>query len=423
MGFQMMPEKNISKLEGPLRIALITHPSFLDSQSMPRFANMLRGAYESRGHQVTSHTASAVLSKYFRKPFLKKWAGYVDQYIIFPSKLRKDVLSAPLDTIFVFCDQALGPWVWAAKDRPHVVHAHDLLALRSAMGLIPENKTRLTGQIYQRYILRGFRKAKAFIAISNQTKSDLMEFGGVEGGRIKVIHNGLNQIFAPVEQQEAAKRLERAGLPSRKGGYILHVGGLQWYKNTLGVLRAYAAYARQTLQKGRSPLPLVMITPQPHSPGLLAAIQQVPDSAEVIFRPGIDNPTLQAAYSNAAVFMFPSLAEGFGWPIIEAQACGTVVVTTDAAPMSEIGGSAPIYLPRLVRDHNEKDWVERASSAMEYAVNMDDAERRKRVDDGIAWARGFDGERVIDEYLGVYREILSHPEHAFLAQPESVPST
>lgn len=394
--------------EGGLTIALITHPAFLDSQSMPRFANMLRGAYEGRGHRVRMYTAPAVLLRFFAKPFLKKWAGYVDQYIIFPWRLRKCVLSAPVDTIFVFCDQALGPWVWTAKDRPHVVHAHDLLALRSAMGLIPENPTGFTGRVYQRYILNGFKRADNFVAISHQTKSDLIAFGGVEAGRIKVVHNGLNQKFAPVPFQEAEQRLARAGLPSRKGGYLLHVGGLQWYKNTLGVIQAYSQYARQVIQKGVPPLPLVMVTPQPRSPQLLEAIQQVPESARVIFSPGIDNPTLQAAYSNTALFIFPSLAEGFGWPIIEAQACGALVVTTDAAPMNEVGGSAPFYLPRLCREQNEKEWIERAADTIEYVINMNDSERQRRIDDGVAWAGQFDGERVIDEYICIYRDILRH---------------
>ena len=158
-----------------MRIALITHPAFMRSQSMPRFAGMLQAAYEARGHEVTVHTAQPVLSRWMRGRWWArwgKWAGYIDEYLLFPWVFRRQVARMPADTLFVFCDQALGPWCPLVRQRPHVVHAHDLLALRSALGLVPENPTSWSGRLYQRYIRRGFQQAQRFIAVSGRTKSD-----------------------------------------------------------------------------------------------------------------------------------------------------------------------------------------------------------------------------------------------------------
>jgi len=87
---------------------------------------------------------------------------------------------------------ALGPWVPVVRDRPHVVHVHDLLALRSALGEIPENPTSITGRIYQRYIRRGFQKARHFVSISRKTQADLHRVGGVSAITSEVVYNGLN---------------------------------------------------------------------------------------------------------------------------------------------------------------------------------------------------------------------------------------
>ena len=67
-----------------MRIAIFTHPPFMNSQSMPRFARMLEEAYTARGHTVSLHSAVPVMRRWITHPKLAKWAGYVDQYLLFP---------------------------------------------------------------------------------------------------------------------------------------------------------------------------------------------------------------------------------------------------------------------------------------------------------------------------------------------------
>ena len=239
-----------------MNVVLFSHPVFLNSQSMTRFARMLEQAYVARGHQVQVWSPKARVYNLVPRGRLSKWAGYIDQYILFPLWVRKQLKRQSADTLFVFCDQALGPWIPLVKGRPHVVHVHDLLALRSALGLMPENPTSWTGRLYQRYIRHGFQQAKHFISISKKTRDDLHYFGQVSPVISEVVYNGLNYPYAPTLPSEAIHVLNQAGLPVKPNGMLLHVGGSQWYKNMPGVIRLYIEYAKGEV----NPLPLWCIS-------------------------------------------------------------------------------------------------------------------------------------------------------------------
>ena len=386
-----------------MRIVLFTHPSFLPSQSMPRFARMLQQAYQERGHEVVVWAPTARVHAWWPKGRLSKWAGYVDQYLLFPAWVRRAVRQQPADTLFVMADQALGPWVPLVKHRPLVVHVHDLLALRSALGEVPQNPTRFTGRLYQRYIRRGFAQAQHFICISQRTRDDLQRVGQVAPLTCEVVHNGLNQRFARTPVLEARSLLRRAGLTVPDAGLLLHVSGNQWYKNVGGVIQIYARYAASQTQ----PLPLWLVG-VPQTEAVREALSAVPEQGQVHFLHGIDHALLQAAYSLARAFVFPSLAEGFGWPIVEAQACGCPVITTDDAPMNEIGGPHTDYLP-LLRQPNEMDaWASRGARVLAKLLAESPQAQSERSATCMAWAKRFEAERAITRYLQVYDSVLAH---------------
>jgi glycosyltransferase involved in cell wall biosynthesis len=378
-----------------MNIVLFCHPGFLGSQSMPRFANMLTEAYTRAGHSVVQWTPKARFHKLLGwLPSLAKWAGYVDQYLVFPLEVKLRLAKQPAKTVYVFCDQALGPWVPLVKHLPHVVHAHDLLALRSALGLIPENPTSRSGQLYQKFIRRGFVQAQSFICVSNKTREDLHTYGGVAPEKCEVVYNGLNYPYQPMPTQEAIDALRDAGLPAApEQSMLLHVGGSQWYKNTDGLIHLYAHYAKRQAK----PLPLWLICPPPNEK-MRAALATVPPQGQVHFFRGLSNRTLQAAYSLAEAFIFPSLAEGFGWPIVEALACGCPVLTTGEAPMTEVGGRAACYLPRRGHQEDVDEWA--ASGAKKKQSQLD---RRLA---GLQWAERFQASTTIDTYLSIYEREL-----------------
>ena len=385
-----------------MNIVLFSHPAFLNSQSMPRFARMLEQAYVARGHNVQVWSPQAKLYAITPHGRLSKWAGYVDQYLLFPFWVRQQLKQQPADTLYVLCDQALGPWAPLVKHKPHVVHVHDLLALRSALGDVPENPTAWSGKVYQLYIRHGFQQAKHFISISNKTRDDLHRFGKVEAITSELVYNGLNYPYTPMGQNEALQVLENAGFIVKKEGMLLHLGGSQWYKNLAGVIRLYTEYAKRE----KNPLPLWCVSPSPNIK-VQTLLNEVPPQGKVLFVQGIDNHALQAAYSLAQAFIFPSLAEGFGWPIIEAQACGCPVITTDAAPMSEIGGGAATYIPLLRMIDDATQWAEQAAATLKNLLAKSETQRQALVNEGIVNVARFNADAAIEGYLNVYRQVLA----------------
>jgi glycosyltransferase involved in cell wall biosynthesis len=368
---------------------------------MPRFASMLKSGYEARGHAVTMWSPASKFHRLFAASKYSKWAGYIDQYVLFPLHVRGALKSAAADSLFVFCDQALGPWVPLVKSRPHVVHVHDLLALRSALGNIPENPTSFTGRMYQRFIRRGFRQARHFISASKKTRDDLQRFGRVNATSSDVVYNGLNFPYRPMAREAAREVLQAAGLPVPPKGMLLHLGGNQWYKNLAGVISIYARYAANEID----PLPLWCISPKPNDPVELA-LSKVGQRGRVQFFQNVSSETLQAAYSCAHAFLFPSLAEGFGWPLVEAQACGCPVITTNEPPMSEVAGDAALYLPRLQYGEDIDVWALRGASVLKELLSESEEDRAARSERGRTWAANFDANRSIEAYLKIYDTIL-----------------
>jgi glycosyltransferase involved in cell wall biosynthesis len=402
-----IPQSTAAHEVRPMRIVLFCHPGFRVSQSMPRFARMLQASYQDRGHDVQIWTPRPKVFNWVRGGRFAKWGGYVDEFLLFPQWVRKALRNASSDTLFVFCDQALGPWVPLVKNRPHVVHVHDLLALRSALGDVTKNPTSITGRIFQRYIRRGYRRARHFISISRNTRTDLHRFGGISPATSEVVYNGLNFPYAPLKETEFRPILEAVGMPVPESGMLLHVGGGQWYKNLEGVIELYAQYAAQV----PVPLPLWCISPPPNE-SVRSAILRVPDAGKVVFFSNLDSHTLQAVYSTACAFLFPSLAEGFGWPIIEALACGCPVLTTDAPPMNEVGGDAADYLPLLQGNDDMHTWAANGARQLMTILARGPEERARRAARGVAWSAGFSVGKAIDGYLAVYRSVLDRGANA-----------
>lgn len=390
----------------PLDVALYTHPHYLGLRSQDQFAAMLADGLRARGHRVVVRRPLGWLQARWPWPRLAKWAGYADQYLLFAHQLRAAVRRDPPGMLQVLCDQALGPWVPRLADRPHVVHCHDLLALRSALGELPEHPTALSGRVYQRYIRAGFRQARHFISISEKTRADLLRIGGVRPQTSEVVYNGLARPYSPLPAEQAQARLCAAGIEPPAAGYLLHVGAGQWYKNTAGVLALYAAVVRRESAAGR-PVPALWMVSPPPGADLREALAAVPAGSEVRFIGPLTPQWLQAAYAAAHALLFPSLEEGFGWPIAEAMACGCPVVTTDAAPMTEVGGDAPVYLPRLCSAGERAAWAAAAAPRIGGLLPPDATLRDRHVQAGLRQARRFDGDRAIDAYVAIYRRVLA----------------
>jgi glycosyltransferase involved in cell wall biosynthesis len=137
-------------------------------------------------------------------------------------------------------------------------------------------------------------------------------------------------------------------------------------------------------------------------------LKEVPSQGKVLFFQGIDNQALQAAYSMARVFIFPSLAEGFGWPIIEAQASGCPVLTSNAAPMNEIGGPAASYIPLLKLTEDAQAWALSSLVTLKSILALPEAQRTYLVEQGLTHAAKFNAEDAIEGYLKIYQQVQAY---------------
>ena len=385
-----------------MHIVLFTHPTFFNSKSMPKYAGMLIDGMKRRGHTVQVSTARAI---FFNLPFpavFKKWLGYLDQFVLFPLTLKRQFAKMPSDTIYVFSDQALGPWMPYFVNHPHVVHCHDFLAQRSAKGEIQENKVGITGRIYQSFIRRGYRKASNFISISEKTRMDLHLFLEKEPRFSRVVYNGLNQEFKFGDLQKARLDLQEEMEISLTSGYILHVGGNQFYKNRKGVIEIFSEWKSVS----GSPLPLLLVGSSP-TEDLRQAKNNSEFSSDIHFLTEVSDSSLQRAYHGATLLLYTSLDEGFGWPIAEAMASGCPVVAIDKAPMNEVGGKNCFYLPEPPRERsNSFIWLKKAAEIVDHVCKLPMDEREEFVRLAGLNAKRFNSELAIEKMEKMYKEIL-----------------
>jgi glycosyltransferase involved in cell wall biosynthesis len=170
-------------------------------------------------------------------------------------------------------------------------------------------------------------------------------------------------------------------------GYLLHVGGDPWYKNRGQVLKTFI-----DIRKTTSRTPALVLVGPPLAPAQVQALRRAGLADEVTVFTDISHESLCALYSMAGALLFPSVAEGFGWPILEAQACGCPVVTTNAEPMRETSGGAAIFA-------DEGGW----EAAVTRVLEMNGAERAALVTAGMENARKYSVKRMAREYIEFYR--------------------
>lgn len=378
------------------RVLLLANYMNDRQESMQRFADLLAAELPKRNVAVEIVRPEEKFGRLKRSGHgLGKWLGYVDKFVVFPGRLKKRLAGLGRGEVLQIADHSNAVYTREAAAVPHLVTCHDLLAIRSALGEIPENRTGASGRAYQRIILRGLNRAAQVTCVSQSTRAELLRLTNLREEQTSVTYNGLNYPYHPMEREEAAARLKRLPqLAGRAGRFILHVGGNQWYKNRPGVARIY----ERMIQIAPDAPDLYLVGkswPEPLRQQIAAAGLQ----RRVVEISGCSNEDLRALYSSCEFFLFPSLMEGFGWPIIEAQACGAIVATSNVAPMTEVGGEAAIWIdPR-----DEK------TAAMKLAeiLRTNPEERAKRVEAGLTNAARFSTGRMIDGYLREYEIALA----------------
>lgn len=267
---------------------------------------------------------------------------------------------------------------------PSVVTIHDLIFLRH-----PEFYNPIDVKLYTWKFRRTLREATHIIAISECTKRDIIHYGQVPEDKISLIYQSCAQRFGaepdPVVQQQVAQQYQ---LPER---YILNVGSIESRKNVL--------QAVQSLLYIPADISLVIIgRPTPYTHKVMAYAQRHNLQHRVKVLHGVPDEHLPAIYSMAEVFVYPSVYEGFGIPIIEAIRCGLPVVGCSGSCLEEAGGPDNIYVA-------PGDVLGMANAIRRSLADAD--HRDERIQRSQAYIQRFAGIDVAGQVNQLYHQILS----------------
>lgn len=266
-----------------------------------------------------------------------------------------------------------------------VVTVHDL-----AFERYPEHYPAMRRRYLSAMTRLSVRRAKRVIAVSEATRTDLVELYGLPRERIAVAPNGIDARFRPQGAEEVAAFRHQHCLPQR---FLLFVGTLQPRKNLDGLIRAMGTL------RDRMDWPLIVGggTGWMHD-SIQRAVKQQNVRERVRFVGYLPPDDLPLWYSAASIVVVPSYYEGFGLPALEAMACGTPVVASSASSLPEVVGDAGILVnpkrPRTI-----------ASGILELIEN--EARREELTARGIERAKQFSWHRTARETYAVYRTALA----------------
>ena len=240
---------------------------------------------------------------------------------------------------------------------------------------------------------RSLKRSNYIIAISENTKRDIMKFCGISEEKITVIYPYCS-LRLPQGSSVALNTLRaRYDLPER---YILHVGKSTPHKkkNLESLIRAFHIVKKQN----GIPHKLVLVTPKTgwDIKSIMTEILKLNLQDKIIFTGQVSDDDLVLIYHAADVFVFPSLYEGFGYPPLEAMTCGTPVVVSNVASLPEIVGEAGLYVDPL----NPEDI---ADKILQVLSSSGLAEKLRAL--GLKRAQQFSMGRMVQKYLEVYRKV------------------
>ncbi len=311
--------------------------------SMRIFAELMEEGYKKSGNNVTLIRPDVFFSKLSSpKSSLFKWLGYIDKFIFFPIKLlvlRCKFLLSYQTVYYHICDHSNAFYLYFLPKKKTLITCHDVLAIQSGLGFTDTYcSTTKSGVVLQKIILNALCSSKKLATVSEYTLNQLkiIDTNPTITKKWKSIHNALSNKFKPSNNDEIEKLLNKYK-QLRNQEFILHVGSSLERKNR--ILLVKLIYELKKDWNG-----LLVFAGDSLSTEILELIDKlkVTDKILQIYRP--EHNEIISLYSTCQVMVFPSYSEGFGWPIIEAQACGAPVITSNKAPMmTEVGGNAALY--------------------------------------------------------------------------------
>jgi len=273
------------------------------------------------------------------------------------------------------------PLKWNKTAIKKVVTIHDLIFMR-----FPQYYAYFDRKIHFWKFKKAAQQADLIIAISEQTKRDIVHYLKISEDKIRVVYQGCHQAFKENQSAEFLNSVkEKYNLPER---FILNVGTIEERKNLLNIVRAIEG----------NEIPLVVIGKKAkyfNKVKKYLAKNKLED--QVQFLENVSMEELAAIYKLADIFVYPSFFEGFGIPVIEALYSETPVITSNLSCLPEAGGENSVYID----PHNFED-----IKAKILFLWQNKSERRRRAEKGLEFVQKFNDDKISKDLMEVYKSIL-----------------
>ncbi|MFH1244045.1 MAG: glycosyltransferase family 1 protein [bacterium] len=356
----------------PLTIAIDVSQMAYSGTGVARYVSGLTKALLLSGssHQFIFYAGALRQRSFFSKLSLTSpWNRAAWRILPLPPKIASSVLgSLPIPFEWLTGSADLlhsSDWVEPSSRLPMCTTIHDLVFHQ-----YPSTVDPLIRRAQEGRLVRLTHNHTQIIADSESTKNDLMEIYNFAPSRLNVIYPGVESQYAPQSKKEIDRVKRKYNLPDQ---YILSLGTQEPRKNITRLIEAIEGLN----------FPLIIV-------GKYGWGEQ---TQSLGFVPEVDLPGL---YSGATVFAYPSLYEGFGFPVIEAMACGAPVVTSNVSSLPEIAGDAAVLV--------DPEDISSIRAGIEEAIST----RSKLIGLGLIQAQKFTWKHCAQQVLEVYDKIIGH---------------
>jgi len=311
---------------------------------------------------------------------IRMWPGILWRHLRLPMTMRKDEIDLHFSPSYML------PLI---KTCPSVVVVHDI-----TFKVHPEWFSADRRFLFDGIFWREVRRAERIVTVSEHSKKDIVECLTVDPGRVVVIQEAADEAFRPVKDEKKLVDIrKRLGLSE---GFIFTVGSIHTRRNLERLIEATASAGRDF---GIDPMLLIVGTPAPFSPpvDISGAADRCGIKDRVIQVPYVSDQELVLLYNVCGLFVYPSLYEGFGLPVIEAMACGAPVACSNTTSIPEVAGQAVIYF--------DPASVEEMADAIGRGLT-DQTLREELSRKGKERAATFSWRRAAEETLAVFNQVV-----------------
>ena len=279
---------------------------------------------------------------------------------------------------------------------PLVVTLHDIIYMESSyMKILTGSGSgyQRFGNAYRKVVVPGIiRKSRKIITVSDFERDRIAKYFGMgDDTRLKAVYNGVGDRFRRIEDKDELKRVkDKYHLPDH---FFFFLGNTDPKKNTKGTLKAFSDFLKQT----GSDFKLVMLDYDMNE--LQKTVEEIGDrklTDRIVLTGYVVNTDLPAIYNQSELFLYPSLRESFGLPMLEAMACGVPVITSNTSSMPEVAGEAALILDPFR--------PEEITAAMIRLID-DQSLRSELISKGLIQAAKFSWRAMAENVLEIYREV------------------